>query len=187
LSARSTEHGGGAAEAQPGRSIIPERDTKSSRSNSEWRGRGVWCATFEWVPRRLTSTMRCAELFDTAENASCLDRRHFALQLEARMEVVRVHEAGVNPHRRHSALDDLSPINYERSHYSRSQPQSPSPSHFTGYSSICWVHIKPVSAAARVVLGNAASAKGASPNDILVFTVPYNANSACEERRAPEL
>ncbi|HKN00556.1 MAG TPA: hypothetical protein VJX23_08560, partial [Candidatus Binataceae bacterium] len=33
-------------------------------------------------------------------------------------------EGWYNPHRRHSALDYLSPINYERSHDPSSQPQA---------------------------------------------------------------
>ena len=37
-----------------------------------------------------------------------------------------------NPHRRHSALDYLSPINYERSHLPDTLYRSPTPSTETG-------------------------------------------------------
>ena len=37
-------------------------------------------------------------------------------------------EGWYNPHRRHSALDYLSPINYERSHYSEELTASTLPS-----------------------------------------------------------
>jgi hypothetical protein len=36
-----------------------------------------------------------------------------------------------NPHSRHSAVDYMSPINYERSHYSKELAASPPPLHST--------------------------------------------------------
>jgi len=44
------------------------------------------------------------------------------------MAVFEFIEGWYNPHRRHSALDYLSPINYERSHYSEELTASPPPS-----------------------------------------------------------
>jgi putative transposase len=44
------------------------------------------------------------------------------------MAVFEFIEGWYNPHRRHSALDYLSPINYERSHYSVELTASPPPS-----------------------------------------------------------
>jgi transposase InsO family protein len=41
-------------------------------------------------------------------------------------------EGWYNPHRRHSALDYLSPINYERSHSAEADFRSPTPSTETG-------------------------------------------------------
>ena len=41
-------------------------------------------------------------------------------------------EGWYNPHRRHSALDYLSPINYERSHQSQTDFRSPTPSTESG-------------------------------------------------------
>jgi len=41
-------------------------------------------------------------------------------------------EGWYNPHRRHSALDYLSPINYERNHSAQADFRSPTPSTETG-------------------------------------------------------
>ncbi len=57
----------------------------------------------------------CESFFATLE-CELLDRRSFKTQAEARMAVFDFIEGWYNPHRRHSALDYLSPINYERSH-----------------------------------------------------------------------
>ena len=92
--------------------------------------------------------MRCREagvrpstgsVGDCFDNAMCesffaklecelLDRRHFRTQVEARMAIFEFIEGRYNSHRRHSALDYLSPINYERSHYSEELTASPPPS-----------------------------------------------------------
>jgi putative transposase len=69
----------------------------------------------------------CESFFATLE-CELLDRRHFRTQVEARMAVFEFIEGWYNPHRRHSALDYLSPINYERSHYSEGLTASPPPS-----------------------------------------------------------
>jgi putative transposase len=66
----------------------------------------------------------CESFFATLE-CELLDRRHFRTQVEARMAVFEFIEGWYNPHRRHSALDYLSPINYERSHYSEESTASP--------------------------------------------------------------
>jgi putative transposase len=54
----------------------------------------------------------CESFFATLE-CELLDRRHFRTQVEARMAVLEFIEGWYNPQRRHSALDYLSPINYE--------------------------------------------------------------------------
>jgi putative transposase len=69
----------------------------------------------------------CESFFATLE-CELLDRRHFRTQVEARMALFEFIEGWYNPHRRHSALDYLSPINYERSHYSEESTASPPPS-----------------------------------------------------------
>jgi len=55
----------------------------------------------------------CESFFATLE-CELLDRRSFKTQVEARMSVFQFIEGWYNPHRRHSSLGYLSPINYER-------------------------------------------------------------------------
>jgi putative transposase len=69
----------------------------------------------------------CESFFATLE-CELLDRRRFHTQADARMAVFEFIEGWYNPHRRHSALDYLSPVNYERSHYSQDLTASPPPS-----------------------------------------------------------
>ena len=55
----------------------------------------------------------CESFFATLE-CELLNRRRFQTQAEARMAVFDFIEGWYNPHRRHSALDYSSPMNYER-------------------------------------------------------------------------
>jgi len=55
----------------------------------------------------------CESFFATLE-CELLDRCRFPNQSEARMAIFEFIEGWYNPHRRHSALDYQSPINYER-------------------------------------------------------------------------
>ena len=55
----------------------------------------------------------CESFFATLE-CELLDRRRFRTQAEARMAVFDFIEGWYNPHRRHSALDYASPMDYER-------------------------------------------------------------------------
>jgi putative transposase len=55
-----------------------------------------------------------AESFFATLECELLDRRRFKTKAEARMAVFEFIEGWYNPHRRHSALGYLSPINYER-------------------------------------------------------------------------
>jgi putative transposase len=57
----------------------------------------------------------CETFFATLE-CELLNRKSFKTQAEARMAVFQFIEGWYNPHRRHSALDYLSPIDYERNH-----------------------------------------------------------------------
>jgi len=59
----------------------------------------------------------CESFFATLE-CELLDRRRFKSQVEARMVVFHFIEGFYNPRRRHSALDYLSPVDYERRHRS---------------------------------------------------------------------
>ena len=70
---------------------------------------------------------RCESFFATLE-CELLDRGRFKTQVEARMAVFEFIEGWYNPHRRHSALDYLSPINYERIQQTESLTASPTPS-----------------------------------------------------------
>ena len=71
----------------------------------------------------------CESFFATLE-CELLNRRSFKTQVEARIAVFDFIQGWYNPHRRHSALDYLSPLNYERSY--NQIPQSPTPSSETG-------------------------------------------------------
>jgi putative transposase len=73
----------------------------------------------------------CESFFATLE-CELLDRCRFKTQIEARMAVFEFIEGWYNPHRRHSALDYLSPINYERIQQTESSTASPTPSTETG-------------------------------------------------------
>jgi putative transposase len=55
-----------------------------------------------------------AESFFATLECELLDRQRFETQVEARMAVFEWIEAWYNPHRRHSALGYLSPIDFER-------------------------------------------------------------------------
>jgi putative transposase len=73
----------------------------------------------------------CESFFATLE-CELLDRRRFKTQIEARIAIFEFIEGWYNPHRRHSALDYLSPINYQRSHSKDPGYRSPTPSIETG-------------------------------------------------------
>jgi putative transposase len=55
-----------------------------------------------------------AESFFATLEREVLNRRRFRSQAEARMAIFQWLEGWYNPHRRHSSLGYLSPINYER-------------------------------------------------------------------------
>jgi len=59
----------------------------------------------------------CESFFATLET-ELIERKRFRNQAEAKMAVFDFIESWYNPHRRHSALDYLSPVNYERSNRS---------------------------------------------------------------------
>jgi len=55
----------------------------------------------------------CESFFATLE-CELIDRRAFHTQTQARQQLFHYSDGYYNPHRRHSALDYLSPINYEK-------------------------------------------------------------------------
>jgi putative transposase len=73
----------------------------------------------------------CESFFATLE-CELLARRRFKTQAEASMAVFEFIEGWYNPHRRHSALDYLSPVSYEKSHNSQPLTPNSSPSTETG-------------------------------------------------------
>jgi putative transposase len=66
----------------------------------------------------------CESFFATLE-CELLDRRRFPTQAEARIAVFDFIEGWYNTHRRHSALDYASPIDYERRHAAPSLVAAP--------------------------------------------------------------
>jgi putative transposase len=73
----------------------------------------------------------CESFFATIE-CELLNRRSFKSQLEARMAIFEFIEGWYNPHRRHSAINYLSPIDFERSYRENTDDRSPSPSTGSG-------------------------------------------------------
>ena len=57
----------------------------------------------------------CESFFATLE-CELLDRRRFKTHAEAKMAIFQFIEGWYNPHRRHSGIDYLSPVEYERRH-----------------------------------------------------------------------
>jgi len=57
----------------------------------------------------------CESFFATLE-CELLDRRRFKTRAEAKMAIFDFIEAWYNPHRRHSSLEQQSPVNFERRH-----------------------------------------------------------------------
>ena len=78
-----------------------------------------------WVADCFDNAM-CESLFATLE-CELFDRCRFRTQVQARIAVFEFIEGWYNPHRRHSALDYLSPINHERTHDSQKLIASPPP------------------------------------------------------------
>jgi putative transposase len=75
----------------------------------------------------LSSTKHKAVSHPSVERRKCelIDRRRFRSQAEARMAVFTFIEGWYNPRRRHSALDYLSPVDYEWRTQTETQIASP--------------------------------------------------------------
>ena len=69
----------------------------------------------------------CESFFATLET-ELIERKSFRNQAEARMAVFDFIEAWYNPHRRHSALGQMSPLNYEKEYANAALISSPKPS-----------------------------------------------------------
>ena len=59
----------------------------------------------------------CESFFATLE-CELIDRRIFRSHAEARMAIFKYIEGWYNPHRRHSAINRMSPLNFERRYLS---------------------------------------------------------------------
>src|SRR5216683_6377786 len=68
--------------------------------------------------KRRSYNALCESFFATLE-CELLDRERFRTQADARLAIFDFIEGWYNPRRRHSALDYLSPMIYERSHWTR--------------------------------------------------------------------
>ena len=84
---------------------------------------GARCATLGVRPSRGTvgdcyDNALCESFFATLE-CELLDRRSFASPAEARAGIFRYIEGWYNPHRRHSALGQRSPLAFERAYAAR--------------------------------------------------------------------
>ena len=70
-----------------------------------------------------------AESFFATLECELLQRRRFKTQAEAKLAVFQFIEGWYNPHRRHSSLDYLSPMSYEKQYLSKSSVLKPQPVH----------------------------------------------------------
>jgi putative transposase len=73
----------------------------------------------------------CESFFATLE-CELLNRRSFKSQVEARTAIFEFIEGWYNPRRRHSAINYLSPIDFERNCRENTDYRSPSPSTESG-------------------------------------------------------
>jgi putative transposase len=84
------------------------------------------------VPSAIASITRCARVSWPRSNANCSTAAASNPKAQHASQSSSSSEGWYNPHRRHSALDYLSPINYERSHSKDPGYRRPTPSIETG-------------------------------------------------------
>jgi putative transposase len=70
-----------------------------------------------------------AESFFATLECELIDRRSWQTKTEARLALFTYIEGWYNPRRRHSALGQLSPVNFERNHIDKNRTQPPRPEH----------------------------------------------------------
>ncbi len=127
------------------RKAAPRRTSQLRKVGSNHARRGTQYTSIQFGARCRAAGVRpsMGSVGDCFDNAMCesffatlecelLARRRFKTPLEARMAVFEFIEGWYNPHRRHSALDYLSPINYERTHHLQPLNPNSSPSTETG-------------------------------------------------------
>jgi transposase InsO family protein len=95
---------------------------------SLWNPKGTRCSTpisssspmarsprsFDRLGHRLARSWRCFDAASAVGLSELIDRRRFKTQAEARLAVFEWIEGWYNPHRRHSWLGRISPVNFER-------------------------------------------------------------------------
>ena len=106
-SRRSILRGGNAAPRQS--SITLTRAASIPRSSSALVAAKPGCAP-RWARSATASTTRCAKASSRPSNANCSRGAALRRKPRARMAVFEFIEGWYNPHRRHSALDYLSPV-----------------------------------------------------------------------------
>ena len=79
---------------------------------SQIQPEAAWCLSL-WGRSRNTRKREALRVAYSGTDNSYL---FFRNQAEARMAIFDFIEAWYNPHRRHSSLGQMSPLNYERSH-----------------------------------------------------------------------
>jgi transposase InsO family protein len=84
------------------------RDRRGSKAREEMREKG-YLQTYELAEKLTAELGRRVTV-----SALRLDRSRFETQAEAKMAIFDFIEGWYNPHRRHSSIAYLSPVNYER-------------------------------------------------------------------------
>jgi transposase InsO family protein len=117
-----------AACAEEGRPSRPKRFGPILALRSLWNPKGTRCSTpisssspmarsprsFDRLGHRLARSWRCFDAASAVGLSELIDRRRFKTQAEARLAVFEWIEGWYNPHRRHSWLGRISPVNFER-------------------------------------------------------------------------
>lgn len=104
--------------------VIPSFRLRLSRRSASAAAATPLASGPRSAPSATRTTAMCKSFFGTLE-CELLDRHRFATPAAARLDVFEYLEGWNSPHRRHSALNCGSPVNYER----RQLPSFPLPPH----------------------------------------------------------
>jgi transposase InsO family protein len=109
----------------------------NTRRSASGSAAARWACGRRWARSRTPTTALAESFFATLE-CELLDCTRFKSHVDARLVVFEFIEGWHNPHRRHSALDYLSPLNYERSQPTAHGLRKRSPVHGTGATPRGW-------------------------------------------------